>query len=99
MAECWSLQQKKKPDVLLHTVSEASRLSEATVESKSSVTVPDVKLSVEKKPQKTEPDSIYLPFVSDGSVAQTAEVAVPVKILHDTGATQSLLLQSVLPLT
>jgi len=99
MAECWSPQQKKKPGVFVCTVSEASRLLEATVESQPSVTVTDVKLSVEKR---TEPDSIYLPFVSDGSVALTAEeAAVPVKILRDTGATQSLLLQSVhvLPLT
>ena len=38
--------------------------------------------------------------MSDGSVSLTADdVAVPVKILHDTGATQSLLLQGVLALT
>ena len=77
-----------------------SETSEATVERKLSVTVSDVKLSAEKKPQRTEPDSIYLPFVSDGSVSLTAEeAAVSVNILCDTGATQSLLLQSVLPLT
>ena len=99
MAECWSLQQRKKPDILVHTMSETSRLSEATVENKPSLTVPDVKLSVEEKLQRTEPDCIYLPFVLASSVALTAEeTAVPVKILHDTAATQSLLLQSVLPL-
>ena len=38
--------------------------------------------------------------MSDGSVSLTSEgAAVPVKILRDTGATQSLLLQDVLPLT
>ena len=46
------------------------------------------------------PDSIYLQFVLDGSVSLMADgTSVPVKILHDTGATQSLLLQGVLSLT
>ena len=41
-----------------------------------------------------------LPFVSDDFVSLTSDgAAIPVKILRDTGATQLLLLQDVLPLT
>ena len=78
-------------------------MSGTILENKPSGTVPDRELSdvwLERKPQDACPDSIYLPFVSDGSVSLTADsVAVSVKILRDTGATQSLLLQGVLPLT
>jgi len=46
------------------------------------VTVPDVKLSVEK-PLRTETDSIYLMFDPDVSVSLTAkEVTFPVVILE-----------------
>ena len=65
--------------------------------------MPDCELSdvrSERKPQEADPDGIYLLFMSDGSASLTIDgVAIPVKILHDTGATQSLLLQGVLPLT
>ena len=69
MAECWLLQQKSKPNALVRTVSKPLRLSRMVVESKPGVAVPDDKFSVvvpEKKPQEVEPDSTYLPFVSEG---------------------------------
>ena len=103
MAECWLLQQKKKPDTLVHSVQELLGVSGTILEKKPSGTVPVSELSdvwSERKPRDAGPDSVYLPFVSDGSVSLTANgVAVPGKILRDTGATQSLLLQGVLPLT
>ena len=78
-------------------------MSGSILEKKPSETVPDSELSdvlSERKPQDAGPDSIYLPFVSDGSVSLIADsVALPVKILRNTGATQSLLLQGVLLLT
>ena len=101
MAECWSLQQKKKPDALVRTIRKP--LEVPGIKLKNEPPEGDQQLSdvpVEKKPQGASPDSSYLPFVSAGLVSLTAEgVAVPVKILRDTGATQSLLLQGVLPLT
>jgi len=103
MAECWLLQQKSKPNALVRTVSKPLRLSRMVVESKPGVAVSDDKFSVvvpEKKPQEVEPDSTYLPFVSEGLVSLTEDDAtVPIQILRNTGATQSLLLQDVLPLT
>ena len=90
MAECWSLQQKRKPDAPVHTVQEPLGVSETILENKP----PDHELSdvrLERKPQEAGPDSIYLLLVSNGSVSLIADsVAVPVKILRYTGATQSL---------
>ena len=102
MVQCWSLQQKQNPDALVHSVQEPLGVSGTILENKPSGTVPDRELSdvrLERKPQEAGPYSIYLPIVSDGLVSLTADiVAVPVKILCDTGATQSLLLQGLLPL-
>ena len=96
MAECWSLQQRRNLD---RTVQIPLRESGTILEIKPSGTVPDRELSdvqSERKLQEVGPDSIYLPFVSDDSVSLMADgVAVPVKILCDTGATQSLLPQGV----
>ena len=41
MAECWSLQERKKPDELVHTVQELLGVSGIILENKSSGTVPD----------------------------------------------------------
>ena len=94
MAECWSLQQKKKPNALIHTVQEPLGVSGTILENKPPGTVSDCELSdiwSKRKPQEAGLDSIYLPFVSDGSVSLTADgVAVPVKIPRNAGATQSL---------
>ena len=57
MAECWSLQQKKKPDALVHTVNEPMKLSGAVVNSKPPV-------APESKPQVTMPDSTVSTFHS-----------------------------------
>ena len=100
MTECWLLQQKKKPDALVHSVQEPLGVFRTILEKKPLGTVPDSELSdvrSERKPQDAGPDSIYLRFVSDGLVSLTADgVAVPVKILRDIGINQSLLLEGVL---
>ena len=42
-------------------------------------------------------DELYTPFVSNGFVSLDGQGMVPVKILRDSGANQSLILSSVLP--
>ena len=76
MAECWLLQQKKKPDALVHSVQQPLGVSGTILEKKPSRTVPDSELSdvrSERKPQNAGSDTIYLPFVSNGSVSLTAD--------------------------
>ena len=46
---------------------------------------------------RTVPDAVYAPFVSDGFVSLVGDSRrVPVKILRDTGASESLIRQAVL---
>ena len=46
----------------------------------------------------SRPESTYLPFISEGLVSLTEDGdIVPIKILRDTGATQSLMVQDILP--
>ena len=81
MAECWSL-QKKKTDALVHTVEQPD-----LVNSQGSQRAP-----------VSRSESTYLPFVSEGLVSLTEDGdTVPIKILRDTGATQSLMVQDILP--
>ena len=47
---------------------------------------------------KVHIDPDYLPFITEGVVAMLgSNVLVPVKILRDTGASESFVLESVLP--
>ena len=81
MAECWSL-QKKKTDAVIYMVKQPDSLS-----SQSNQRVP-----------VSMPESTYLPFISKGLVSLTEDgETVPIKILRDTGATQSLVVQDILP--
>ena len=81
MAECWSL-QKKKTDAVVYTVKQPDSVS-----SQGSQRAP-----------VSKPESTYLPFVSKGLVSLTEDgKTVPIKILRDMGATQSLMVQDVLP--
>uniref|UniRef100_A0A8P4KNJ7 Gypsy retrotransposon integrase-like protein 1 n=1 Tax=Dicentrarchus labrax TaxID=13489 RepID=A0A8P4KNJ7_DICLA len=54
---------------------------------------------VSNEPEKEEVDERYRPFILQGSVSLTGkeEDQVPITILRDTGANQSLILQKVLP--
>jgi len=94
MSECWSL-QKKKSDAVVRAVRNptSTKLQVAVPDSKWTVAAPNDECSVaapRDSPKEAEPDSIYLPFVSDGFVSLTSDSdAIPVKILRDTGATQS----------
>ncbi|XP_049912636.1 uncharacterized protein LOC126397732 [Epinephelus moara] len=51
------------------------------------------------EPKEDEIDELYRPFITEGSVSLTGEDKdqIPVTILRDSGANQSLLLRSVLP--
>ena len=81
MAEFWSL-QKRKTDALVHKVEQPDLVS-----SQGSQRAP-----------VSRPENTYLPFVSEGLVSLTKDGdTVPIKILRDTGATQSLMVQDILP--
>ena len=81
MAECWSL-QKKKADAVVYTVKQPDSVS-----SQGNQRVP-----------VSKPESTYLPFTSKGVVSLTEDgETVPIMILRDTGATQSLMVQNILP--
>ena len=97
MSECLSLrrkeERKKQQSVLAMSKSfpnpsEVLECSEVSVDVKSSESDDSV---LEK----------YSPFISEGFVSLTSDDASlqPVKILRDTGASQSLLLQGILPLS
>ena len=96
MSECYSLQRKeerKKQSVL--AMSKSCQIPSEVLESS--------KVSVEVK--SSESDSVlekYSPFISEGFVSLTSDVVTnpqPVKILRDTGASQSLLLEGIVPLS
>ena len=83
LADCWSL-QKKKSNALVCTVEESDLIG-----SPGSQRVP-----------VNRPDDTYKPFISEGLVLLTEDgIPVPIKILRDTGATHSLMVQNVLPFT
>lgn len=53
---------------------------------------------VESKTLKTDSDSNYAPFITDGFVSLPDGIdKVPVKILRDTGSSESFILESILP--
>ena len=58
----------------------------------------DVAVHLEVQEQGTEIDTAYLSYVMDGHVSLVgSDVVVPVKILRDTGALDSFIVESVLP--
>ena len=89
MSDCWLLKKKKQNDATPNAfVSSKSNWRSIPDSSESSIC-----------PNKSEIREEFKPFVSDGFVSLDENSnQVPIKILRDTGATQSLLLEGVLPL-
>ena len=87
ISECWTLERKRN--------NPSGDLLVSTVNSPVTHNVPPVKNS-DELPSSTD----YHPFVSEGyvSLSESGET-VAVKILRDTGATQSLLVDNTLPLS
>ena len=83
MAECWVLDKKEK-----------SKVSKGT----GLVAVPD---NVTLSDNSLMPQAVYRPFVSQGFVllSENNSHKEPIRILRDTGASQSLLVEGVLPLS
>ena len=88
ISECWSLEKKKAnatSNAVVRTVNPTSS-AQPVVQSKDCT----------KKPCKGS----YFPFISEGRVSLTEDgETVTVKILRDTGATQTLLAGGILPLS
>ena len=87
ISECWTLEWKRNNpfgDLLVSTVNPPNRYSVSPV----------------KSSDEASSSTNYYPFVSEGyvSLSENGE-AVAVKILRDTGATQSLLVDNTLPLS
>ncbi|KAL5012363.1 hypothetical protein ScPMuIL_010914, partial [Solemya velum] len=98
MSECYSLQRKEQR----RKQSVPSVLAMSKPSQKLSDIVEDSKVSVEIK--SSESDSVlekYSPFISEGFVSLTSDITnlKPVKILRDTGASHSLILDGVVPLS
>ena len=87
ISECWSLEQKRN--------NPSGDLMVSTVNPPTTCSVPPVENSNE-----TSSSTDYHPFVSEGyvSLSENGETVL-VKILRDTGATQSLLVDNLLPLS
>ena len=87
ISECWTLEQKRNNppgDLLVSTVNPPNTRSAPPV----------------KKSHEISSSTNYHPFVSEGYVSLSAGgETVAVKLLRDTGATQSLLVDNVLPLS
>jgi len=89
LSECWALEKKKANNPVMTVNKEKQPLLHAKQQGQlEGRAMPEVSLVEEH------------PFVSEGFVSLTKEDAqVPVKILRDTGTSQSLMLQNVLPLS
>ena len=75
---------QKKSDALVHTVEESDLIG-----SPGSQRAPVIR-----------PDNTYQPFIFEGLVSMTEDgIPVQIRLLRDTGATQSLMVQNVLPFT
>ena len=87
ISECWSLERKRN--------NPSGDLMVSTVNPPTTCSVPPVENSNE-----TSSSTDYHPFVSEGyvSLSENGETVL-VKILRDTGATQSLLVDNLLPLS
>ena len=96
MSDCWTLKRKQESNSSSPTllVSSFSKKKEDSLSSSPNVKMPE---SLSKNFDFISED--LLPFVSEGSVSLSENDAnpVPITILRDTGATQSLLLQDILP--
>ena len=89
MSDCWSLKRKKE--------NQAS--PNAFISCKPNCLVPKEVDNGEASAKTEEIRPEFQPFISEGSVSiDKLSGSVPIMILRDTGATQSLLLEGVLPL-
>ena len=87
LSECWALEKKEKNKQRLNSVMVMNVAGDKNPSSGST---------------KESPKEVngYKPFLSEGFVSlQESEVAMPIKILRDTGASTSLLVEGVLPLS
>jgi hypothetical protein len=99
MSECWVLKNKNKSNI---PTSQAKPTGLATVRPRPGGVSQRCTALEESKELKSESFmDEYLPFISEGFVSLEGDNATlqPVKILRDTGASQSLLLEGILPLS
>ena len=89
MSDCWLLKKKRQDEVTPNAfVSSKSNWRSIPNSAESSIRL-----------NKSEIREEFKPFVSDGFVSlDKSSNRVPIKILRETGATQSLLLEGILPL-
>ena len=94
MSKCFKLAQKKKKEG--ETSSNALTVVERPPQDVVNNHMPDSDMSDKIKEE-------YLPFISEGFVSLSGDSSdqqpIKIKVLRDTGATQSLLLEGVLPLS
>ena len=82
MSECWALEKKEK-----------------TQKADLVIMKPDVKKSQYPAIEETNEENEFAPFISEGRVSLVGmDTSSSIKILRDTGASQSLLVKDVLPL-
>ena len=91
MSDCWFLKKMKEKEATPNTfVSSKSNWHSNPSRAESSIDLDKSEIIREE----------FKPFVSEGFVSlKSSSSQVPIKILKDTGATQSLLLEGVLPLS
>ena len=90
---CFALNKRDKPPKAVNLLKTESSLSQ-------SPSAPSSSLSRSHPGQSPELDDVFLPFVMKGAVSLTAGgLKVPVVILRDSAASQSVILSGVLPLS
>ena len=88
LAECWILQKKRDNNAVMTLVSTKQTTNQTKC------LQPGGRLMSETLPEE------HHPFVSEGFVSLSEkDTQVPVKVLRDTGASQSLLIHNILPLS
>ena len=89
MSDCWLLKKKREKEATANASSKYDRHSSPN-RTESSIGLAQSEIIREK----------FKPFVSKGFVSlESSSSQVSIKMLRDTGATQSLLLEGVLPLS
>ena len=88
LSECWALEKKKANNPVMTVIREKQPLPAKHRSQLKDQVKPGMSLEEEH------------PFVSEGFVSLTEEdEKIPIKILRDIGASQSLMIQSMLPLS
>ena len=88
MSECWALEKKEK------NKQKATLVVKKVESARSTITLTD------RSPLRVS-NTDYEPFISQGLLSLVSEESHPqsIRVLRDTGASQSLLLEGVLPLS